>query len=145
MWQKFKAWFDANKVFIAGMVSAVTIAAVTLSQDVSQEMTYKALGLAAFTAAVGYFAKNARGQAASIVGQFGGLFIAIYSLVQTHNISDPQLVVQLLILVNSWFMPDPKSRAYENTATIRQAKVEAEAILPAPLTSQDIKNEAKNL
>jgi hypothetical protein len=139
---KTDTFWDTYKVFIIGLAGAALVA---LQQFAFQpEISWKAVGLAVGLALVGYIAQNWRGQSLSIIGIIGNAAFAFTSVHETGNFTWSQFIIQLLLVFGFAAMPDPKSRGYENTAVIKNAKVEGEQNVPAALTNSQIKEAAVN-
>lgn len=127
-------FWDKNKVLLLGLLPAI---AVVLQQFVGQpEVDFKVVGFAALIAALSYFAKEWRGQGLSILGIVGTLSGAFVTIQQTGNFTWSQFALSALVAVISTAVPDPKSRGYENTEVIKEAKREGEIIQPASLTNK---------
>jgi hypothetical protein len=132
---KFKSYFNKNKVFILGLLSAI---AVSLQQFVGTELSvdYKVVGFASLIAVVSYIANQWRGQGLSITGIIGNAATVFITQHSTGQFSWEQFILQTIILIISLSSPDPKSRGYENTRAIVDAKKKGEEITPAKLTAK---------
>ncbi len=138
---KIKNLWMEYKVFIFGLAGAILL---TLQQFSSEtQVDGKVVGIALGMAAISYVAKNWRGQSASIIGIIGNFGYAFETVLNTGHFTWAQLIIQLTLVFGFAFMPDPKSRGYEQTATIKNAKIEGEVIQPASLTNSEIKEEAR--
>lgn len=135
-----KTW-DDYKVFVLGVAGAVMLAVQEIA--LQPKIDWKVIGLSGGIAAISYAAKNWRGQSASGIGMLGNSAFAFMTVHQTGHFTWSQFFLQLMLVFGFAFMPDPKSRGYEQTDTIKQAKVEGEIIKPSALTSVAVKEEAK--
>lgn len=119
--QKF---FQANKVLIFGVLAAI---AMTVQQYTSAaKVDYKVLGLAALVAAIGFLAKNLRGQLATILASIVPSLGIILTQAQTNvPISWMQVMTSAAIAIAGVFAPPTKSLSYEQTPEIATAKAEA--------------------
>lgn len=136
-------FWNQNKVFILGLLGAVSV--VLQSFLGQKEINTPALGLAVGLAILAYLAKEWRGQGLSIVGIVGTASGTIYDLYQTGHFSWQQAGLMFTIAIISSASPDPKSRGYENTDVIKQAKAEGEVINPASLTTKPKETSPTNI
>lgn len=128
--------WDKNKVFILGLLASI---AVTLQQFVGQpddDVKWKAVGFAVMMTVLSFLARNWRGQGLSIVGIIGNLAGVFVTIQETGQFSWIQFILQGSIAIIAAAGSDPKSRGYENTEVIKEAKKEGEAIRPAALTAK---------
>jgi hypothetical protein len=127
MWQKIVTFFNANKVFILGLLGAI---GVTLDQYVNQTTPdYKVIGFAVVSAILSYFAKNLRGQWASIAGLLGMEFTTYMTAVESGNkVSWFQLVGSFVVSIIAVVAPPAKPLSYEKSDVIQTAKQEADQI-----------------
>jgi len=124
-------FFNKNKVLIVGLLSAV---ALTLNElFVKGETSTKALVFAAFLAAIGFLANNLRGQWATIAGILGTALSTYVTMEQQGSISWPQLILQAVLAVLAMFAPPTKSRGYEHTSVIEQARSHGEMKTPTAI------------
>ncbi|HTE32718.1 MAG TPA: hypothetical protein VK666_20195 [Chryseolinea sp.] len=131
-WQK-------NKVFLLGLLAAFAAGITPFVQtaSTSEQVKWTTVGFAAGLAILSYLAKEWRGQGLSIVGILGNAAGVITTLLSTGGHIDPvQLVLQLLLSVIAAAGADPKSRGYEQSTVIKEAKKEGEEIQPASLTAK---------
>ena len=117
-------FFQANKVLIFGLLSAI---AMTVQQYTgSAKVDYKVLGLAALVAAIGFLAKNLRGQSATILASLVPSLGIILTQAQSNvPISWMQIMTSAAIAIAGVFAPPTKSLAYEQAPAIVAAKQEA--------------------
>lgn len=131
-----KTFWDKNKVFILGLLASI---AVVLQQFVGQpdsDVKWKAVGFAVMMAILSYLARNWRGQGISIIGIIGNLAGVFVTIHETGQFSWIQFILQGSIAIIAAAGADPKSRGYENTPVIKDAKKEGETIQPASLTAK---------
>jgi hypothetical protein len=140
-----QTWFDKNKVFLLGLLSSIAVAITPLLNDSPENVTYKVLGFALATAVLSYISNAWRGQGLTLLGIIGNLAGVATTVVLTGNIAVPQLIIQVILAIAMAAGADPKSRGYEQTGIIRQAKVEGEMAQPSTLTSVSVKKEAEAL
>jgi hypothetical protein len=129
-----KSFWDKNKVFILGLLGSI---AVVLQQfTTGEETNWKVIGMAVFIAVLSKIANEWRGQGLSIVGIIGSLAGVFVTIQQTGQFSWTQFALQAIIAVIATAAPDPKSRGYENTQVIKDAKAQGEQIVHANLTEK---------
>lgn len=131
-----KTFWNRNKVFILGLLGAIALAIEPFAANSSEDVKWKVIGFAVLVAALSYFAKEWRGQGLSIVGILGnvsGVFVTVWN---TGHFTWNQFILQMILAIITAAAPDPKSRGYENTPVIKEAKKEGEQISPAKLTSK---------
>ncbi len=131
-----KAFWNKNKIFILGLLGSLALAIEPFATTTTDDVKWRVIGFAVLMAVLSYFAKEWRGQGLSIVGIIGnsaGVFVTLQS---TGHFTWNQFILQLILAIITAAMPDPKSRGYENTQVIKEAKQEGEAINPAQLTSK---------
>lgn len=128
-----KFWND-NKVFIMGLLGAVAI----VLQDYlgTEEISWSSVALAVGISALGYVAKEWRGQGLSIIGIIGVAADVVYTLQQTGTLTWEKALIGFVVAIIAASAPDPKSRGYEQTDTIKSAKAEGESIKPASFTAK---------
>lgn len=126
---KQETFFQRNKVFIIGALSAVALALHELFS--AGEASVKVLVFAGLLAAASYFAKNLRGQWASIAGLVGTALTTYVTMEQTGTLSWGQLILQVVIGYLAIVSSPAKSLGYERTGTIESAKHQGEAQLPS--------------
>ncbi len=130
------SFWNKNKVFILGLIGAVTLAIQPFATNTSEEVKWKLIGFAALVATTSYFARNWRGQGVSVLNVLGQVAGAMTVVLQSGNWRWDQMILQIMIGIGLFAMPDPKSRGYEHSELIKEAKKEGEQILPAQLTSK---------
>jgi MFS family permease len=129
-------FWNKYKVFIFGLLGAIALAIQPFATNTSEEVKWKVVGFAALVAVLSYFAKEWRGQGLSIVGILGnvsGVFVTVWN---TGHFSWNQFILQIILAIITAAAPDPKSRGYENTEVIKDAKREGEQINPAQMTAK---------
>jgi len=121
-----KKFFNDNKVLIFGLLAAV---AMTVQQYTEAgPVDYKVLALAAVIAAIGFLAKNLRGQWATILLSVLPSLGIILTNVQSHvPISWSQIIASAAIAIGGVFAPPTKSLNYEKAPEIVVAKQQAAA------------------
>lgn len=137
-----KQFWDNNKVFILGLLGAVALALQPFINNATDDIKWKSVGFAALMAALSYVAKEWRGQAISIIGILGNLAGVYVTIQQTGVFSWNQFILQGVVAIIAAVSADAKSRGYEQTPTIKQAKIEGEINNPAALTNAEVKREA---
>ena len=127
-------FWNKNKVFILGLLGAIGI----VLQDYlnTSSLDWKAVGVAVLMAILSYVAKEWRGQGMTIIGIIGVAANVIVSLQVTGTLTLQNAILSLVVALITASAPDPKSRGYEQTAAIKDAKAEGEAITPAKLTAK---------
>lgn len=134
-------FWKKNQVFIIGGLLAVVQVISTFISDVTAEVQWTAVGYAVLVTVLNYIARNWRGQTTTM----------ITALITTLGIAGAQLelgsdikwipfalsmlaafLVQYLGAVSA----DAKSRGYEASEIIQEAKKEGEEIQPASLTAK---------
>lgn len=145
MEEQLQGW-DKWKVFILGLLSAVIVVFEPYLL-LGQEIVWPQIGLAAGMIALSYIANSWRGQGETIFGLISVVAAVVVS--QLENSSVPFTWERTLIGVGYALVlaiSGPiKSRGYENTPMIKQAKAEGELIAPAALTNAEVKKEAQSL
>lgn len=127
-------FFQKNKVFILGLLASISL---ILQEFIGQpEVDLKVIGFAVGMATLAFLAKEWRGQGLSIIGIVGNLAGAFITVHETGNFSWLQFVLTGTVAIIAASAPDPKSRGYEHTETITQAKKQGEKIQPAALTNK---------
>jgi hypothetical protein len=128
-----QSFFQANKVLIFGLLSAV---ALGLNEAFATGgASTKVLIFAAFLAALSFLANNLRGQWATIAGVIGTALTTYITQEQTGVISWPQIILQAVLALLAVFTPPAKSKGYEYTQTIENAKSQGERIKPSTATT----------
>lgn len=138
-----QTWFDKNKVFLLGILASVSTAITPLLNDSPDNVTYKVLGFAVATAILSYISNAWRGQGLTLLGIIGNLAGVATTVIMTGNVAVPQLIIQIILAITMAAGADPKSRGYEQSPIIREAKIQGEIAQPAPLTNAEIKKEAE--
>lgn len=128
--QNLKDFLSKNKVLLAGLAAAIAMA---LQQFVGVQVTdYWVIAYAIFTAGVAYLANNLRGQWVTIMSLITTAGAAIW---KAHTNGGHVDVFQLILLAVLTLLgvaaPPPKSREYEHSSPIVEAKVEAKEIAAA--------------
>jgi len=129
-----KNWFNQNKVFLMGLLSAIAIILQPFLMET--EINWASVGLAAGLTVLSYLAKEWRGQGLSITGIIGIAADTVYQLQTTGTFTWERAILGIIVAILAAAAPDPKSRGYEHTPTIVQAKKQGEAIVPAKLTEK---------
>jgi cell division protein FtsW (lipid II flippase) len=122
-------FFNEYKVVIIGLISAVALALNELF--IQGEASTKVLVYAAFLAALSFLAKNLRGQWATISGIVATALSTYITQEQSGTISWPQIILQAVIAFLAVVAPPAKSRGYEHTQTIQNAKAAGEVSFPS--------------
>lgn len=125
------SFWNNNKVLIIGLLSAVALALNEIF--VKGDYNTKALVFSAFIAALSFLANNLRGQWATIAGILGTTLATYVTMDQTGSISWPQLIMQAVIALLAVVAPPAKSRGYEHTATIEDARYQGERKVPTTI------------
>lgn len=138
-----ESFWEKNKVLILGLMSAVALAITPFAQtgDPGEVVKWTTVGFAAMIAVLSYLGNAWRGQGLTIFGLIGNAAAVAGSLLAQGSLVNPQqfimqLVIQTFIAVAMAAGSDPKSKGYENTQVIKDAKKEGEEIQPAKLTSK---------
>lgn len=126
-------FFEKNKVFLVGLFSAVLLA-IQPYMGGGVKLDFKVVGLAAGIAILSYLAKEWRGQGMTILGIIGVVAGTVVALYENGSLSWQQLIFEVAFALVFSAMPDPKSRGYEQSSIIKEAKKEGETIVPAKLT-----------
>ena len=96
-------FFTKYKVFIFGLLASV---AVTVEQFATGTSDYKVIGYAILMAVVSFFAKNVKGQWATIVGIVGTTLASIIPGLENHTpISWLQIAGQTIAAILAIFIP----------------------------------------
>lgn len=129
-------FWNKNKVFILGLLGAIALAIEPFAANTTDDVKWKVVGFAALIAVLSYFAKEWRGQGLSIVGILGNVSAVFITVYNTGHFTWNQFILQLILAIITAAGADPKSRGYENTQVIKDAKKEGEQINPAQLTTK---------
>lgn len=129
-------FWNKNKVFILGLLSSIALAIEPFAANVEDEVKWRVVGFAALVAVLSYFAKEWRGQGISIVGIIGNISGVFVTVMNTGHFTWNQFILQAILAILTAAAADPKSRGYENTQVIKEAKKEGEQINPAQLTAK---------
>ena len=124
-----KDFFNQHKVLIIGFLSAIFL---PLQDLVNRGEISWQTGVTAFAvAATGYLARNLRGQWATISGILGTV-VADYVAQSTSGkpVNVWQLVMTFVVLFLAASSSPAKSRGYEHTDTIVEAKAAGETLTP---------------
>jgi hypothetical protein len=122
-------WFYQNKVVIVGLLTAVLLAVQEAMK--AGESSIKVFVFAGILAAISFLANNLRGQVATIIGIVGTAISTYVTMDQTGSVSWSQIVLQTMLALLAVFAPPAKSKGYEYTQTIQQAKTQGERIKPS--------------
>ena len=122
-------WFYQNKVVIVGLIAAVLLAVQEAMK--AGESSTKVFVFAGILAAISFLANNLRGQVATIIGIVGTAISTYVTMDQTGSVSWSQIVLQTMLALLAVFAPPAKSKGYEYTQTIQQAKSQGERIKPS--------------
>lgn len=128
-------WLNKHKVWIAGMIQFILTSLVELTSHETGDYSTYIIAYSAAVAALTYAGRNLRGQWASISGAllssvmvFGGLHDSNIPL--TFQVIAVRIVMPLSIAVMGiFFTSPPKSREYEHSQPIVEAKAEAKQIM----------------
>jgi membrane protein implicated in regulation of membrane protease activity len=131
-----KTFWDKNKVFILGLLGAIALAIEPFAANTTDDVKWKVVGFAALIGVLSFFAKEWRGQGLSILGILGNVSAVFITVWNTGHFSWNQFILQAILAVLTAAGADPKSRGYENTQVIKEAKKEGEQINPAQLTTK---------
>lgn len=127
-------FWEKNKVFIFGLLSAAAIAIYQLQHQEESESGYKPYILAGVMAILSYVAKEWRGKTGSILGFIGIAAGAIaYEMSTGQPINWWQLATGLLAIYLSSVSAPAKADTYETNATIVRAKT-----IPAQQQTEDV-------
>jgi membrane protein implicated in regulation of membrane protease activity len=129
-------FWNKNKVFILGLLGAIALAIEPFTTNVNEEVKWRLVGFAVLIAVLSYLAKEWRGQGLSIVGILGNVSAVFITVYNTGHFTWNQFILQLILAIITAAGADPKSRGYENTQIIKEAKKEGEQIVPAKLTTK---------
>jgi membrane protein implicated in regulation of membrane protease activity len=117
-----------------GLLGAIALAIEPFAANSSDDVKWKVVGFSVGVAVLSFFAKEWRGQGLSIVGIVGNLSAVFVTVWNTGHFTWNQLILQLILAILTAAGADPKSRGYENSQLIKEAKKEGEEINPAQLT-----------
>ena len=138
-----ETFWERNKVLILGLMSAIAVAITPFAQagDPGDAVKWSTVGFAVLIATLSYLGNEWRGQGMTILGLIGnGAAVAGSLLAQGSHVNTSQFIIQLIIqtfiAISMTSQSDPKSKGYENSPTIKEAKKDGEVILPAKLTSK---------
>lgn len=133
--QNLKAFWEKNKVFIVGIVSAIlmSIYEITSKGDKSSTWVFAWSGA---IAVLTFLSRNSRGQYVTIFSTVLASTVAFFNL---HNSPEAltfkqianEMILPLGIQLLGMVAPPPKSREYEHSTPIVEAKVEAKAMQEA--------------
>ena len=124
-----KDFFNKNKVLIIGLLSAIALPIYDLVS--SGETSLKVCVMAGLVALTSYLARNLRGQWATIAGAVGTMLATYITQDQSGQpISWAQIILQGVVLLLAATAPPAKSRGYEHTEVIVEAKAAGEAATP---------------
>lgn len=122
-----KEFLDKYKVLILGGLAAVAVAIQQFF--IAPEVDYKAVAFAAVIAVVSYIGRNLRGQWQTILLVVGSAIANIFTAyTEGGHVSTQQIIATVLAAIASLGIPAPKSKEYENTEVIKEAKAEAKEI-----------------
>lgn len=119
-----------TKVFIVGLIQLVLTTVVEILSGTDEKSWYS-IGFSLAIAIISYFARNLRGQAASIVSAIAAALISYFNL---HGEPGPidmkEIAVQLMtllgVILGSLFSTPAKSIGYEHQPVIMKAKRQGE-------------------
>jgi|ERR1044072_23628 membrane protein implicated in regulation of membrane protease activity len=131
-----KAFWDKNKVFILGLMGAIALGIEPFAANSSDDVKWKVVGFSVLVAVLSYFAKEWRGQGLSIIGILGNTSAVFVTVWNTGHFTWNQFILQLILAILTAAGADPKSRGYEKSEVIKEAKKEGEQINPAQLTTK---------
>jgi len=115
-----------NKVFLSGLAASLIL---VLQQFTSADtIDWKVIGFAAGISVLSFFAKEWRGQGASILGIVGSLAGVLSDELTKGSIDISKLVLFTIVAVLGAAAPPMKQQAYEQSPTIEGAKQEAVVI-----------------
>jgi len=115
-----KSFFQKNKVFILGLLSAI---AVVWQEATSATVDYKAIALATGLAVLSYIAKAWRGAGVTITGIIGILAtVFINNYTAGEHINWMQMIGAFLVAILATASPAPKNQTYEEDPNIKQAE-----------------------
>lgn len=124
------SFFNKYKVLILGLLTAVLLALQEVFKE-GNETSTKVIVFAAFLAALSFLAQNLRGQWATIAGIIGTAVSTYVTMEQQGHVSWPQIILQMVLALLAVFTPPAKSRGYEHTPTIENARYQGEKIAPS--------------
>lgn len=119
-----KNFFEKNKVFLVGLLSAV---AMVLQQFTTADPDYKAIALACGLAVLSFVANAWRGQGVTILGIIGiaaGVFVNSYQAGQ--HLSWTAMIGSFVAALLAAVAPPPKLATYEKDPNIEAAKEKPE-------------------
>ena len=126
-WQKIVAFFEANKVFITGLLASITMVLQQFLMEPSVD--WKAVGLAAGVAVLSYIANQWRGQGVTILCIIGTLaYVFVQNFASGVPLEWSKIILAAIIALSFAFAPPPKSVNYEKSAVIVEAKEQAAVI-----------------
>jgi membrane protein implicated in regulation of membrane protease activity len=131
-----KPFWDKNKVFICGLLGSIALAIEPFAANTSDDVKWKVVGFSALVAVLSFFAKEWRGQGLSIIGILGNVSAVFVTVWNTGHFTWNQFILQLILAILTAAGADPKSRGYENSELIKEAKKEGEQMNPAQLTTK---------
>lgn len=115
-----KSFFQKNKVFILGLLSAI---AVVWQEATSATVDYKAIALATGLAVLSYIAKAWRGAGVTITGIIGILAtVFINNYTAGEHINWMQMIGAFLVAILAVASPAPKNQTYEEDPNIKKAE-----------------------
>lgn len=117
-----QTFWEKYKVFILGLVGAVTLALQAILSNNPNEVDYKIYAYAALMAALSFIATQWRGKAGTITGVVGTLAGVFVTLNQGGTFTWNQFIIYSIIAVGMSFSPPPKPSTYEQNSTIVAAK-----------------------
>jgi hypothetical protein len=129
------SFLDKYKVFLTGLLMAVLTSAYELFST-SGNPSLWVLGWSVGIAVLSYLANNLRGQVASILSIVLATSVAFF---QNHGtgedlnlreVATKEILPMLIAILGLFYTSPPKSRGYEHSAPIREAKREAKHLEP---------------
>lgn len=131
-----QTFWDKHKVLILGALGAALLIVQQFMDNGVEKVDWKSLGFAAFIAIVGYIGRELRGQGMTITGIIGTVAYVFHNEWGTDTFTWDKFILAAILAIGTTALPDFKSRGYENTEVIKQAKKEGEQIQPAKLTAK---------
>lgn len=129
-----KSFWNKNKVFILGLLGAIALGIEPFAANAADDVKWKVVGFSVAIAALSFFAKEWRGQGLSIIGIIGNMSAVFVTVWNTGHFTWNQFILQLILAILTAAGADPKSRGYESSQVIKDAKKEGEVINPAQMT-----------
>ena len=122
-------FLNKYKVIIFGCLSAIALTVSELFK--TGETNVKVLVFAGIVVALSFLANNLRGQIATIIGLVGTAVVTYVTMQTLGTITWAQIIIEFIVALLAVFTPPAKSRGYESSYAIQQAKVEGENKQPS--------------